>query len=65
MLIKDVKLKYCGFWLDLNFKVEADALNGVGTYLAVSHCNMGRMRGVGFQSLGAFKGGVEHHVAVG
>ena len=46
------------------FIIQASALHGVRTHLAISHCEMFRVNSVAFQCFGTFQCAVEHYIAV-
>ena len=46
----------------LNLVIQTEPCLGVGPHLAVGHSHMGGMDGVALEGLGAFKGGVQHHI---
>lgn len=50
--------------IGLDLEVEAGALDGVGTDLAVGDGDVIGMNGVAFEGLGALEGAVEHHVGI-
>ena len=47
-----------------HLKVEARALDGIGTNLAVGNSHVLRMNGIAFEGFFALQRAVEHHVGI-